>query len=53
MADKICVGCDYKGNETNWFKLTTKEDGEELYCAECMGAVFENEPECVVKVEAI
>ena len=49
---KVCLGCNFVGEEVK-FKLTVQDGSEELYCAECMGAVFENEPECVVKVEAI
>ena len=53
MADKkVCLGCGFEGKEVK-FKLTVQDGSEELYCAECIAAVFENEPECVVKVEAI
>lgn len=47
---KICLGCSKE--EAN-FTLTIQDGTEELYCADCMANVFENEPECVVKVEAI
>lgn len=56
MVDKNlvrkCMGCDGEGEKVK-FKLTVKDSTEELYCAECMSHVFESEPECIMKVEAI
>ncbi len=50
MADKNCLGC---GEEEAKFKLTVPDGTEELFCADCMGNIFLDIPEDILKVEAI
>ena len=50
MADNNCLGC---GEEEAKFKLTVRDGVEELFCADCMGHIFFDDSECVLKVEAI
>ncbi len=50
MADKNCLGC---GEEEAKFRLTVRDGTEEHFCADCMGHLFLEVSDCILKVEAI